>query len=164
MATRLTLLPAHLKGLKANRINFVSFTPGTTFDLKNRSGVMEERRVLYHMLREEFDLSRTGLLNLLQGTAGKDRWRVYAEQQIELDRHLERLFQQKLRQDRGLLAKLRETAEEFHRHRDFGWDESNRRYQVISGLRRTLARVCVDALEPDLVILDEFQRFKQLLL
>jgi hypothetical protein len=163
MATRLTLLPAHLKGLKANRINFVSFTPGTTFDLKNRSGVMEERRVLYHMLREEFDLSRTGLLNLLQGTAGKDRWRVYAEQQIELDRHLERLFQQKLRQDRGLLAKLRETAEEFHRHRDFSWDESNRRYQVISGLRRTLARVCVDALEPDLVILDEFQRFKQLL-
>lgn len=163
MATRLTLLPAHLKGLKANCINFISFTPGTTFDLKNRGGVMEERRVLYHMLREGFDLSRTGLLNLLQGTAGKDRWRVYAEQPVELDQHLERLFQKQLRQDRGLLSKLRETAEEFHRHREFSWEESNRRYQVISGLRRTLARVCVDALEPDLVILDEFQRFKQLL-
>jgi hypothetical protein len=163
MATRLTLLPAHLKGLKANRINFISFTPGTTFDLKNRGGVMEERRVLYRMLRDGFDLSRTGLLNLLQGTAGKDRWRVYAEQGVELDPHLERLFQKQLRQDRSLLAKLRETAEEFHRHREFSWEESNRRYQVISGLRRALARVCVDALEPDLVILDEFQRFKQLL-
>jgi hypothetical protein len=163
MATRLTLLPAHLKGLKANRINFISFTPGTTFDLKNRGGVMEERRVLYQMLRDGFDLSRTGLLNLLQGTAGKDRWRVYAEQPVELDPHLERLFQKQLRQDRSLLAKLRETAEEFHRHREFSWEESNRRYQVISGLRRALARVCVDALEPDLVILDEFQRFKQLL-
>ena len=34
---------------------------------------------------------------------------------------------------------------------------------MIGRLRRLLAEVCVGALEPDLVILDEFQRFKQLL-
>jgi hypothetical protein len=163
MATRLTLLPAHLKGLKANRINFVSFTPGTTFDLKSGGGVMAERRVLYRMLRDDFDLSRTGLLNLLQATAGKDRWRTYAEQPIELDRDLERAFHRELRQDRELLTKLREATEDFHRYRDFTSEESSRRYRMISKLRRTLARACVGALEPDLVILDEFQRFKQLL-
>ncbi len=163
MATRLTLLPAHLKGLKANRVNFVSFTPGTTFDLKGRSGVMEERRVLYQMLRDRFDLSRTGLLNLLQATAGKDRWRVYAERPVEIDSELERLFLRDLRDDRATLAGLRETAEIFHRFRDFTSDESNRRYALVSALRRSLARVCVSALEPDLVILDEFQRFKELL-
>ena len=37
------------------------------------------------------------------------------------------------------------------------------RDQVISELRRVLAGACVHALEPDLVILDEFQRFKSLL-
>ena len=34
---------------------------------------------------------------------------------------------------------------------------------MIGKLRRLLAEVCVGALEPDLVILDEFQRFKELL-
>lgn len=51
MATRLTLLPEDLKDLKDNRINFISLTPGTAFDMKNRGGVMAERRVLYQMLR-----------------------------------------------------------------------------------------------------------------
>ncbi len=163
MATRLTLLPVHLRNLKANRINFISFTPGTTFDLKNRGGVMEERRVLYHMLREGFDLNRTGLLNLLQAAARKEGWRKYAEKAVELDSELERLFQRQLQQDRRLLEELQETAEVFQRHREFSSEESRRRYRVISGLRQTLARVCVDALEPDLVILDEFQRFKELI-
>ena len=30
-------------------------------------------------------------------------------------------------------------------------------------MRRLLARVCLTALEPDLIIMDEFQRFKRLL-
>ena len=34
---------------------------------------------------------------------------------------------------------------------------------LIRDLRQTLARTCVEALEPDLVIMDEFQRFRDLL-
>ena len=34
---------------------------------------------------------------------------------------------------------------------------------IVGGLRRMLARAAVEALEPDLVILDEFQRFRDLL-
>jgi hypothetical protein len=37
------------------------------------------------------------------------------------------------------------------------------RMQVLGRLRHMLASVCIDALEPDLVILDEFQRFRDLL-
>src|SRR5205814_8855155 len=37
------------------------------------------------------------------------------------------------------------------------------RSRVIAELRAVLAATCVEALEPDLVILDEFQRFKHLL-
>jgi hypothetical protein len=34
---------------------------------------------------------------------------------------------------------------------------------VIGGLRQELASTCIDELEPDLIILDEFQRFRDLL-
>jgi hypothetical protein len=163
LATRLTLLPTRVSGLRSNRINFISFTPGTTFDFGNRGGSMEERRVLYHMLREGFDLSRTGLLNLLQATAG-ERWRQYAEQEVELDEKLKRLFVRELRSRGDLVRELRAVDEIFHIHRkNVPWEESDRRYRLISALRRLLAHVCIGALEPDIIVLDEFQRFKALL-
>ena len=40
---------------------------------------------------------------------------------------------------------------------------STRRNRLIGRLRQLVARAAVDHLEPDLVILDEFQRFKDLL-
>lgn len=43
------------------------------------------------------------------------------------------------------------------------WDDRWRQISFIGQLRAMLAEVCVTALEPDLVILDEFQRFKHLL-
>ena len=164
LATRLTLLPARISGLRSNRINFISFTPGTTFEFGNRGGSMEERRVLYHMLRDRFDLSGTGLLNLLQATAGKDSWRNYAQQEVALDAELERSFVRELRSKHALVRELNAVDAIFHTFRqNVPWEESDRRFQVISGLRRLLATVCIRALEPDLIILDEFQRFKDLL-
>ena len=40
---------------------------------------------------------------------------------------------------------------------------ADRRSAVVGRLRETLARTCLAALEPDLVVLDEFQRFRYLL-
>lgn len=42
-------------------------------------------------------------------------------------------------------------------------DLKTQQRQIIGELRRTLAEACLEALEPDLVIMDEFQRFKDLL-
>src|ERR1035441_10110643 len=68
MATRLTLLPLYLSHLGANWINFVSFTPGTTFDLKGRAGIAEERYLLFRMLMGSLGGTDTWLRNLLQAT------------------------------------------------------------------------------------------------
>lgn len=164
LATRLTLLPTRISGLRSNKINFISFTPGTTFEFGNRGGSKEERRVLFHMLRDRLDLTRTGLLNLLQATAGKDSWRDYAQQQIALDAELERSFVRELRSQHALVRELRAVDELFHTYRqNVPKDEFDRSLQVISRLRRLLAKVCISALEPDLIVLDEFQRFKDLL-
>src|SRR5690606_9630401 len=67
MATRLTLLPEQLSLLTGNRVNFVSFTPGTTFDLGRRGGTWRERLLLYQMLAPLMPDVDRGLLNALQG-------------------------------------------------------------------------------------------------
>ena len=63
-----------------------------------------------------------------------------------------------------LEEELEAVAEEFNYLRDKpNEDLSRRRYKLIGAFRHLIARSSVHALEPDLVIMDEFQRFKDLL-
>jgi len=167
VATRLTMLPAQLKGLENNRVNFVSFTPGTSFDLQSHGGVRDERVVIYQLLRGNFGLSDTSLLNVLQGKIrDKERWRAHAQavDKDAYDEDLRSAFISALESDEALRDRLAEACERFQRYREhIPYEDSRLRYDVIRQLRLTLARACVHALEPDLVILDEFQRFKDLL-
>jgi hypothetical protein len=64
-----------LKAVEVNGINFISFTPGTTFDLRSRGGKVEERALIYQMLHGHFGIRSTPLLNLLQATVvSRERW------------------------------------------------------------------------------------------
>ena len=81
LATRLTMLATELApragrlGLAASKVNFVSFTPGTSFDMGKATGQSEERVVLFRLL-EPVVKARTGLMNLLQaGISNRDNWR-----------------------------------------------------------------------------------------
>ena len=76
LPTRMTLVPLQLRGqagLDANKVNFISLTPGTTFDLRSATGVTQERALLRHLLHDLVSHPR-GLHNLLQVTAGVDGW------------------------------------------------------------------------------------------
>ena len=176
IATRLTYLPKEVHSLRENKVNFISLTPGTTFDhTRSRGGHADERAILYRML---YDLPlaqkkrrrrlRAGLLNLLQATVGKDNWRKKANNLSarELDFGLSIEFRKAVLKDADLYAALKEGCERFSRYRDYRripWEDNEHRYSLIRKLRNKLASVCLQALEPDLVILDEFQRFKDLL-
>ena len=174
IATRLTYLPRQVRSLRKNRVNFISLTPGTAFDhARSRGGHMDERAILYQML---WDLPwahgsrkrkyQNGLLNMLQATAGKDSWRAKVEVSDiwELDRDLAVAFRKKVRQDQDLYTDLKECCWYFRRYKEnIDSDFNELRYSLIGRLRSMLASVCLRALEPDLVILDEFQRFKHLL-
>jgi hypothetical protein len=163
-ATRLTLLPLQLQSLKANGINFISFTPGTTFDLRSRGGKVEERALIYRMLRNHFDIRSTPLLNLLQGKVTRDRWiRCAKHEKFDYDESLAAAFRKRIQSDRQFLGKLSHVCHDFKRVKRIRGELVQRRYEMIGELRRRLADVCIEALEPDLVILDEFQRFKDLL-
>ena len=111
---------------------------------------------------------RVGLLNVLQAKVGKDNWRANAENLLaeDLDSELSIAFRQEVRADSKLYADLKKACERFARYRPHSripWEDSELRYNLIGRLRSKLASVCLSALEPNLVILDEFQRFKQLL-
>lgn len=173
VATRLTYLPSEVRCIRKNKVNFISLTPGTAFDhSRSRGGHIRERAILYRML---FSLPlarkkrrRNGLLNLLQAKAGKDSWRSETRRLSAeyLDPDISKSFRKSVLADKELYEKLKDCCERFSRYRD--WKkiptaDSELRYGLIANLRNMLASECMDALEPDLVILDEFQRFRHLL-
>ena len=176
LASRITLLPVTLKDLKDNELNFISFTPGTAFELRGAMGTGRERALLYWLLKDAWDLQGTGPLNLLQGTKGRGRFREMADDfphRHEIDPTLKTDFEKAVcrrvenAQKAGepdIRTRFHELAERFRYGRDTYPDQDRRdQRELVGELRALLATSCLSALEPDLIILDEFQRFKHLL-
>ncbi|GGF99333.1 helicase [Rhodococcoides trifolii] len=188
MSTRLSLLAANSTALKkgdrsaGKPVNLVSLTPRTSFPEKGwRSGTAEERALLMVILTHRLQLTgaaKTAAYRILQGTvksldAFKQRvsdfeFRLNAKPghgAAQLDQQIVDKFwdligsqddgQSVLQLFEGLLAQTKGKSEV-----PGGYKASS---AVVSKLRKLLARASVDALEPDLVILDEFQRFTELL-
>ena len=168
-AARLTLLPQVIHNLKANRVNYLALTPGTSFDLKSSMGIREERVLLYHMVQRVWPDVRAAPKNLFQGyvkntgalplaasssssTVTRSTPRSQPRSRIAFART--RISEQGTRTSAGDFAEVGRASP-----RDDRW----RQIAFVGQLRAMLAEVCVNALEPDLVILDEFQRFKDLL-
>lgn len=179
LASRITLLPLVLHELTRSRFNFVSFTPGTSLDLKSTGGTARERALLYRLLRESWGepvLRGVGARRVFQGNVSSDsnfRWHISAVDAAPLDAKLMRSFAREIeRHDRaarkrgepGFREQFEDLRYRFRRYRA-RWPkiDLHDRRSFVGALRDQLARVCVNALEPDLIILDEFQRFKHLL-
>lgn len=166
LPTRITLLPTKIKDFEMSRINFISFTPGTSFELRSQLGVLEERIVLYLMLREAWDVGETPSINLLSGNANPKvfRERLKAFDKNSLNRDIVQRFVKTIVDDKGLQQRYKELCESFDRFKkNVSQEVRLERRDVVGELRRLLAQSCLNSLEPDLIILDEFQRFRNLL-
>lgn len=188
LSTRLSMLATATHQLNTpvtsvgKPVNLVSLTPRTSFPDKGwRTGTRDERSLLFLLLRDELDLRgarATAAYRILRGTM---TWRRFEEHTQWYERKLAEnapkgadVF------DATVVAKFCE----FLRQEDTDGASLRRRFttlvdetikrndppggysvaaDVVIALRRTLARAGVDALEPDLVVLDEFQRFTDLL-
>ena len=174
-ADRLTLLPKVVRELRGQKINFVSFTPGTSFNVGSNSGKSEERVMLYWMLADIWGnevTRRVGWERFFEAGMRRESFHnSLARHKPMLDAELCRSFGEMIddpnhRGPRGgtLSDELRECAAEFSKVRKYIPDELNSwRNQLIGRLRQLVAEASVHHLEPDLVILDEFQRFKDLI-
>jgi hypothetical protein len=177
LASRITLLPTLLHNLEGRRLNFISFTPGTSLDPKSSMGTVEERALLLLLLERVWGVRGKAPLNLLQGGVHERRtfenWVDFMRSDRDIDEGITAAFGRELgardrRAENG--AGLRERFEELcgrfsraRRHDRIPWPDREDRKNLIADLRTALASTCVTALEPDLVILDEFQRFKSVM-
>jgi hypothetical protein len=177
LTSRITLLPKTVRTLTENTLNFVSFTPGTSFNLGQTMGTAEERVLLYHLLSAAWPRTMMGTRpgNVLEGYKDRNGFRrLVGEFRPEqwIDRGLVQRFKERLGQeDQAATNQKRPTYRDqfvglcsrFGKARNQCREDLNDRTTFIGEMRSLLAATCIDALEPDLVILDEFQRFKDLL-
>lgn len=175
-ATRLTLLPLQMHDLRRHRVNFVALTPATSFEQTGGGGRMDERVLLYWLLDRAWGIhGPRASLYVMQdyaGTASFERG-VDAFDSTKLNEQIADEFVSSLAKQvreevtagkpdmrtrfeelRGIFSRSDAKATR---------DETRQRTWWIGEQRRLLARVCLATLEPDLIILDEFQRFKHLL-
>lgn len=167
---RITLLPREVRNLGRNRVNFISFTPGTSFNLRSSMGTTEERALLFKLLPEDWTSNHQGTVSLLSGNAARDRFSARLSEAVTVDEGLQREYRARLldRQpgdpDRApLRERFVQLADALGRREKLTDDEWRERSAIISELRSRLAAACIESLEPDLIILDEFQRFRDLL-
>ncbi len=167
LPTRLTLLPLVLGGrdsLRGNKVNFVSLTPGTTFDLKSSGGMAAERALILRLIADLLPEAE-GPVHLFQGWAGEPGWAAERARiaTAPVDPDIAASFRSAVTAQPGLLDEIADLAAGFLATAEPDLEMRRRREALVGRLRNLLARVSVSALEPDLIILDEFQRFHDLL-
>jgi helicase-like protein len=174
-ANRLTLLPLHLHKLQSGP-NFIAFTPGTALNLKGATGIATERALLYWMVREAWQINGASMKNFFQVGVGPDNWKKALdaiEAQIaglvggRIDDGVAARFQEQTGMVEGMRARLSYALDRFQRRRkkpgNVPQEDRAARDRLIGDFRECLARACLSALEPNMIILDEFQRFSSLL-
>ncbi len=177
-ASRLTLLAKYSRRLAdaagtaahGKSVNLVSFTPGTSFEMGWRTGKAEERAMLHLFLVAELGLSGRAEKSsrmLLQGnvqelssfTGSVQRLRA---EMPDLDPVIADRFAIECRRKK-YLARFEGLIDDLGRKQSVPASLKGSARELIAELRAQLAQVSVETLEPDLVILDEFQRFRYLL-
>lgn len=140
--------------LKKKGLRIFPLSPGTSVDMKSRGGRVEERAILYLLLRGTKLLkgrwSQTTQV-IFNATKGWDRW-VEAMEARSFNQSIADRFVRMVESDTAIEGAF---AEAFRKgSADLG---------LIGVLREKLALASLHVLKPDLIILDEFQRFWNLL-
>jgi len=105
----------------------------------------------------------------IEAARAPSRWRDYLrwfrkERRREIDDTLATAFVAEVDRTPELRERFAELCKRFQRDRsNVPYEDRAARNALIGELRRILAHCCVKKMEPDLVILDEFQRFRHLL-
>lgn len=179
-SSRLTLLAEHSRRLRqtgstGKPINLVSFTPGTSFDPGHQLGKSRERAMILLAMRELVELDGWGqraIRRLLQGNVQKIErfdWKVDdLQRQIGpegLDPAILEQFENLISAggSESLKARFIQMIAEIGRRDSVPSHLHDGHRRLVGELRGALAASSVHTLEPDLVILDEFQRFRHLL-
>ncbi|MGO7135685.1 helicase-related protein [Rhizobium leguminosarum] len=164
--TRLTLLPLEIEqegGIASRPVNLISLTPGTALDLKSALGTAKERALIYEMLRKRLGIRHRGVQRIFRGGVIPENWPGWTDwmRSQKISEEIAEKFNAAVGDE--FIQRIRDASELARSKKKPDYPADQRPAVIIGELRRVLARICVDALTPDLIILDEFQRFADLL-
>lgn len=160
LPSRPSLLPLYSAALSRPGLHVLAFTPTTALRLRRGTGTAEERALLLVLLRRLWRFrvtdrvidvfrvraSRTNFWNSYKGLSGR-----------RIDARAVKAFHRAVRADET----LRDSFKAFNRpHTPI---DGRGRNSFIGKLRELLARMALQTLRPDLIILDEFQKFRWVL-
>lgn len=160
-----------------------SLTPGTSFQTVGNLGRVDERKIIYHLLigDEELKLWKNKLWWLLRGGVATVNWGNLAPSKITGGKKLKKGLSQEFVRE---IKNLPPSSKLKNRSKGLEINESTTLYDVllqcaensrknakpnknfpllIGDLRRVLSKCCIKYLGADIFILDEFQKFPQLL-
>jgi hypothetical protein len=179
---RLPLLAFRLSRREQHPVNLIALTPGTAFAKGWATGQVEERAAVLRALQQLWGgrrvmgrgIGRIFAAGIGPGSyASKDaRIRALAAEQGNLSPEALEIFGREVgkvnarraqRGDGDLDTALHHVAERFARTDDPGRAAVGVRNELISELRSALAMTGAHLLHPDIVVLDEFQRFRDIL-
>jgi len=152
---------ANIDGLP---VQLIPLTPATSFNITGGAGNASERALIYTILRnmDEFSDSHPTLSRLLKTrNMGDKGWKE------QLDAYIPRVDKCGYDYVQDILCSLKKNAsflsvfEELKTSVVNGKDEVSN--QVINKIRIAFSQISLKRLEPDLVIMDEFQKFSGLL-
>ncbi|WP_024794792.1 helicase-related protein [Tomitella biformata] len=176
-ADRLSLLLHNIAEFQGNKLNYISFTPGTSFTVKETSGLANERVLLYHLLQRGWskdEMSSTAWPEFFRCGVAKETFtrRLKAFDTAGITDAVALEFVNDLENEDPIDSDYESLAAEVWdlAMTKFRWlrkpvdkDTSRYRNRLIGRMRNLVAHASIRALEPDLIILDEFHRFKALL-
>lgn len=155
--------------LRDGYIQLIPLTPDTSFRLTNGRGTYKERALMFAILRrmDEFKsikakletLLRFGAVNAWTGGAKQNYENMVCEAEIVSNR----------KYPANLIQKIYDYNENHHvidillQHITTPGNKEYSESRVINMLRVMFAQISTEMLDPDLVIMDEFQRFKFLI-
>ena len=166
----------HDPDLLRNFIQLIPLTPETSFRMTSGTGSVEERALMYAVLKRLSDLKphlkalEIAMIDYAESAWGQWARQGYEDQVRDCDEHtggkyLSHILAETARR-LGLAAKGESLLHLLIKHcRAI----ENNGYKLIKGteiigrLRVMFAQISIDLLQPDFVIMDEFQRFKYLI-
>ena len=163
---------AYTSAAKEEYIQLIPLTPVTSFRMTAGGGSAQERALMFAILKRMPDFKRhTASLEKLMVMDAVKAWDGWARRSFE-----NRVIRcgkisngnypgnviQKIVEDPGY-EDIRDMLLHHLKERKSNKKLTHSNYYVMNRLRVMFARVSVSLLEPDLVIMDEFQRFKFLL-
>ncbi|MGN0115742.1 MAG: DEAD/DEAH box helicase family protein [Acutalibacteraceae bacterium] len=164
--------------LLSRYIQLIPLTPDTSFRMTSGAGTVDERALMFAILRRLPELYKYEyLLEIALRDLATTAWRDWAKNKYENEvvacdeishgkylRYMTEKVREKLNEpvndDCTLLQLIIDMC---NRIKADGYKRRNNNNYEIGKLRIMFAKISLDKLKPDLVIMDEFQRFKYLI-